>query len=397
MSSWSLATAEPGRVAFVSQGASGSYQLTYALGNGPQVIEVSLQPLGPSTPRETSAVTLIASWAKADDLGDRYNPLEAIWIVADGSKKSYKQHMGAVKSEKNVPRGTSHLSLTERYFCVSIKPSKPFSEAKLLPSPEATTAFSGTLDVDGTPLHALIYYGPRDYFYLKQNGFEEAFHVGTLGQIGLILLSILGWIAGVTKNYGVAIIALSALVTCAMAPFTLLGFRSMRRMQELKPKIDRIMAEHKSDPTAANKQVLALYKEHKVSPLGGCVPMLLQIPVFIALFQAISHSIGLRGQRFLWIADLSLPDRLLPLPFVLPFIGKDFNLLPILMAGVMYFQTKQSQQNMSAGASNPTANMMAGPLMPIIFGVMFYQFSAGLVLYWITNSVMAMIWYRVAK
>ena len=103
-------------------------------------------------------------------------------------------------------------------------------------------------------------------------------------------------------------------------------------------------------------------------------------------------------QRFLLVADLSLPDRLMTLPLTLPFLGKEVNLLPILMAGVMYFQTKQSQQNMSLGGNaNPSANMMAGPIMPIMFGVMFYQFPAGLVLYWITNSVMAMVWYRVAK
>lgn len=396
---WDVTKAEPTRVTLTSHGAIEGHVLTYAMGDTGHVINVTLEA-APLREHTQNSAMMIATWAKADQLGDRDNPLETVLAVSEnGVKTGYKRHLGTARIEKNVPRGTQQLSLTERYFCASIKPHNPLGDAKLLPSSHATIAVAASLAPEAeAPFHASVYYGPRDYFYLKRNGFEKAFHVGTLGQIGLILLSILGWLAGLTKSYGIAIIALSALVTCAMAPFTLAGFRSMRRMQALKPQIDKLMADHKNDPTAANKEVLALYKKHKVSPIGGCLPMVLQIPVFIALFQTISHSIGLRGQRFLWIADLSLPDRLLQLPVTLPLIGHYFNLLPILMAGVMYFQTKQSQQNMStAGTANPTANLMAGPMMPIMFGVMFYQVSSGLVLYWITNSVMAMIWYRVAK
>jgi YidC/Oxa1 family membrane protein insertase len=131
--------------------------------------------------------------------------------------------------------------------------------------------------------------------------------------------------------------------------------------------------------------------------MSGCLPLLLQMPVFIALFQAISHFIELRGQSFLWIKDLSLPDRLAKLPVAIPFLGSDLNLLPIVMAGAMYLQSKFSKTAAPADKSNPAMALMSGPFMSVLFGVMFYQVPSGLVLYWLTNTVISLIWFRTAK
>jgi len=245
-----------------------------------------------------------------------------------------------------------------------------------------------------TTYKATVYIGPRDYFYMNKAGFGDAFPIGIMGQIGLLLLMSLSWIAKVTRNYGVAIILFSGLITALMAPFTIMGFRSMKKLQELKPKIDRIMQQHKNDKAKANQAIFALYREHRVNPLSGCLPMLLQMPIFIAMFQAISHFIELRGKEFLWVSDLSMPDRLAKLPISIPFIGDYLNLLPLVMAVAMYFQTKMSQQSTAAAESNPTMKMMSGPIMPVMFGVMFYQFPSGLVLYWLTNSVISLILYK---
>jgi len=125
--------------------------------------------------------------------------------------------------------------------------------------------------------------------------------------------------------------------------------------------------------------------------------MLLQMPIFIAMFQAISHFIELRGRSFLWIKDLSLPDRAAQLPFSIPLIGNEFNALPIVMAVVMYVQTRMSQGGAGQSQSNPAMKMMSGPTMSIVFGVMFYQFPSGLVLYWLMNSVTSLVWYKLAK
>jgi YidC/Oxa1 family membrane protein insertase len=244
---------------------------------------------------------------------------------------------------------------------------------------------------------ATVYFGPLDYFYLKAADFDGAFPIGILGQIGLILLSMLNWIVKMTHNHGAAVILFSTLVTCAVAPFTMISFRSMKKMQELKPEMDKIMAKHKGNTQLANKEVFALYKEHRVSPLSGCLPMLLQLPIFFALFQAISHYVELRGKSFLWITDLSLPDRIAKLPFSLPLLGNDINILPILMSVAMFVQQRASVRSMPSSSANPAMAMMSGPLMSVMFGVMFYQFPAGLVLYWLTNTLISLVWYRLAK
>ena len=272
----------------------------------------------------------------------------------------------------------------------------------LIPSPDGTAALTAKAGLNSAAesrpgYRASLYIGPRDFFYLRKSGFDQAIAIGAIGQIGLIFLMFLSWIGKLTGNYGLAIILFSCLVSCLTAPFTLMSLKSMKKMQELKPHIDRIQAAHKDNPTKANQQVMAIYKEHRVNPLSGCLPMFLQMPIFIALFQAISHFIELRGKHFLWIRDLSLPDRLARLPTALPLIGNDLNLLPVIMAIAMYAQTKSSQARMGPVQNNPSANMMSGPTMSIVFGIMFYQFPSGLVLYWLTNSLLSLFWYQIAK
>ena len=261
---------------------------------------------------------MTSTWTKGDNLGNRYNQLEVMAVSPKkGKKYAYKRYSGHTKKEIDVPRGTFLISLAERYFCQSIRPAGVALDATVLPYTDEMEVVHVrapmTRGEDGLSTFAAdVYFGPRDYFYMRRAGIQEAFPIGMLGQIGLILVMVLNWIVGFTKNYGVAIILLAVLITCALSPFTLIGFKSMRKMQELKPKVDHLMAKHKNDMQKANQEVLALYKEHKVSPLSGCLPLLLQMPIFIALFQAISHYVGLRGEHFLWISDLSLPDRLPP-------------------------------------------------------------------------------------
>jgi YidC/Oxa1 family membrane protein insertase len=164
----------------------------------------------------------------------------------------------------------------------------------------------------------------------------------------------------------------------------------MKKLQELQPKLEQIKQKHAKDPQKVNQAMLELFREHKVSPLGGCLPMLLQLPIFFALWSAITHVIELRGEKFLWIKDLSLPDRLAKLPG-----GIDLNILPILVAIVMYLQTKSSQSSLAP--QSPNMKLLQGPFMPILFGVMFYGVPSGLVLYWFTNSVFSLAIYRLAK
>lgn len=389
---WQLDTQTTSSATFSALSSKGiKYLLSYEISGSGNVADVTLKvPDGTN-----SEAVLTTTWTRADDLSGQQNPLE---MVATGPKKDgtwYQKFRANPKSGKNVPRGTFLVSLTERYFTQSLRHISGIAQVQILGSPEGIIAAEST--VNASNYHGKLYFGPRDYFYLKQDGFGDAFKVGMLGQIGLILVMVLQWLAGITRNYGVAIVILSALISIAMAPFTLISMRSMKKMQGLKPEVDRIMAKHKSNPQKANQEVMALYKEQKVSPLSGCLPMFLQIPIFIALLQAITHFIGFRGAGFLWIKDLSLPDRVFALPTALPFLGSYLNILPIIMAGLMYFQTKLSSQNMTAPGPGAQPNLMAGPVMPIIFGVMFYQFPSALVLYWLTNSAISIGTYRLVR
>ncbi len=396
---WRLIEHSAGRLRFNASDAKGNnYNISYVIDSDNPIINIILEQVS----GEQNDITLSSSWTRGDTLDQRKNPLEVSVLSKDShGKEIHKRYLGHVRQERNVPRGTFLLSLAERYFCQSIRFKTADADVKLIPSSEGSIVAEAVMKSAATTQtitqELSIYFGPRDYFHLKRAGFEQAFPIGTLGQIGLIMLSLLSWIAKLTKSYGIAIILFASLITCAMAPFTLIGFKSMRKMQELKPQIDRIMAQHKGNTTIANREVFALYKQHRISPLSGCLPMLLQMPIFIALFQAISHFVELRGQRFLWIKDLSLPDRLSQLPIALPLLGKDLNLLPIIMAVAMYIQTKLSQGRSGQSTQDPTAKMFSGPMMSVLFGVMFYQFPSGLVLYWLTNSLMSLVWYRLAK
>lgn len=364
-------------------------KVSYELDQETPVLRTSL-----ITPTSSTGLNLSASWMRGDELANRQNRLEAYVIEPDSGKIRYHHFSTPWKGEKNVPRGTL-FALADRHFCLVAKAPSVWQGVQL--HTYGTQGIVARVPLAQSTEAVSIYFGARDFFQLRTVGFEKAFPIGILGQIGLILLALLNWLEGFTHNYGIAIILFSVLVTGAMSPFTLLSYRSMRRMQELKPQVDKIMAEHKSDPQKANKEVFALYKENKVSPLGGCLPMLLQMPIFIALFQAISHFVNLRGATFIGIKDLSLPDQMIHLPFRVPLVGNMVNLLPVIMAVAMYFQTRASQKNMGATADNPTAQMMSGPVMPVMFLFMFYQFPAGLVLYWLTNSVMSALISRVAN
>lgn len=345
---------------------------------------------------------IVCSWPTGFNRSADNRTEAVLRISPNGRPAKHKSFLAPLGSPKIVPRGTTIVSLAERHFCQSINVGAHdqkvtifsirggSSGASIEPSFSESTGWESTYS-------ATAYIGPRDYFYLKSAGFDDAFPLGMLGQIGLMLLTAIRWIARVTHNYGVAIILFASLVTFATAPFTLLSFKSIKKMQELKPLIDKIMSKHKGEPQKANQEVMALYKEHRVSPLSGCLPMLLQLPIFLALFRALSHFIDLRGASFLWINDLSLPDRMATLPFSAPFLGNELNALPLLMAVVMYVQTKMSQTSAPSADASSASKLLSGPMMSIVFGVMFYHFPSGLVLYWMTNSLVTILLYRLAR
>jgi YidC/Oxa1 family membrane protein insertase len=185
-------------------------------------------------------------------------------------------------------------------------------------------------------------------------------------------------------NWGLIIILFSVLTKLAFYPLTKTSTESMKRMQQLQPKIKELQAKYKDNQEKQSKAMMELYKKEKVNPMAGCLPLLLQMPVFVALYQALAHTIALRNTPFVgWIDDLSKPDALFTMPFSLPFLGPDFNLLPLLMTASMVIQMRLTPTPQAGGQM-----AMMNTMMPIIFLFFFYQMPSGLVLYWLVNNLM---------
>ena len=231
-----------------------------------------------------------------------------------------------------------------------------------------------------------LYFGPKKLGILKEVGanLDKAVNFGWFDVIAQPTLFLLNFFYGIVRNYGIAIILVTIVFKAIFWPITQKGLKSMKNMQKLQPKMVKIKEKYKGDPTRMNQEVMNLYKTYKVNPLGGCLPMLLQIPVFFALYKVLLMCVELRHAPFmLWITDLSAPDRL-PIGFEIPFVG-GLPVLTLLMGGSMFLQ-----QKMTPTTADPTqAKIMM--FLPVLFTFMFVNFASGLVLYWFVNNLLAIL------
>jgi YidC/Oxa1 family membrane protein insertase len=237
------------------------------------------------------------------------------------------------------------------------------------------------------------YVGPLDMKGLKNFGvgLERTIDMGRLRFLSVLFLRLMVWMYRYIPNYGVIIIIVSALTKLLFYRLTHKSFKAMKDMQRIQPKLKEIQEKYKGDRDRQNKEVMKLYKEAGVNPLGGCLPLLLQMPVFIALYNVLSNTIELRRAPFVgWINDLSVPDTLFRWKASLPFIGSEFHLLPILMGGAMLYQSKLGGSPTGDGVPQAQTKMMTY-LMPVIFTIFFYGMPSGLVLYWLVNNVLSIV------
>lgn len=245
----------------------------------------------------------------------------------------------------------------------------------------------------------LFYVGPKDMqelaqfadqrfaFLLEPKGFNP------MARIGQVLGWLLRLLHSIIPNYGVAIILLTVLVRAVLHPLTRTSQRSMYRMQKLQPRVAEVRERFKNDRQRMNEEMMKLYRESGVNPVGGCLPMLLQLPILIGLFTYLRQAIELRQQPFVWwIRDLSQPDAVWCLQYDIPVIGRAINILPILMIGAMVVQQKFTPKSQDP-QQQQTQKMMA--LMPVIFGFLFYNMASGLVLYWLVSTGLGLLeqWY----
>ena len=312
--------------------------------------------------------------------------------------KDKTSHLNAQKNAEI--QEIKFLALRDRYFCAIIEPVQNDFNAFIRKfnskESEVGLSFKGIILNPGqqTEQKFHIYLGPQELKLINSvnPGWATILYYGTFDFISQILLQLLGFLYAIVHNWGWAIVLLSLLVYIVLYPLSLKQMRSMKEMQVLQPKIEELRKSYKDNPQKLNKEIMELYREHKVNPLGGCLPLILQMPIFFALYQALMRSVALRGAHFLWIQDLSEPDRLFLLPVSLPVLGNELNILPIVMAIGMFIQQKFSMSATAATSTSAEQQKMMMIIMPIMFGVIFYHMPSGLVLYWFINSTLMLIY-----
>lgn len=226
--------------------------------------------------------------------------------------------------------------------------------------------------------------GPKELSVLESigKGMEKAIDFGYFGFISIPFLYILHFFHQFTGSYGIDIILLTVLLKILTAPLTHKSYVSMKQMQKLQPQMERLKEKFKDDREKLNKEIMEMYRRNGVNPLGGCLPMVVQFPVFIGLYNALYIPIELRHAPFLWIKDLSKPDwESLPFDFAGWHLG--IPVLTILMGASMFIQQWMTP---TAGDPNQRKLML---MMPLIFTFMFVTFPAGLTIYWLVNNVLS--------
>ena len=238
-----------------------------------------------------------------------------------------------------------------------------------------------TLDFD-------VFLGPKRLSLLKSIGgnLDKAVNFGMFDFIAKPCLWLMNFIYRFIPNYGVAIIFLTILTKVLLWPLGNKSYKSMSEMKKLQPLMAEIREKYKGDKKKINEEMMALYKTYKINPMGGCLPMIVQIPVFFALYRMLYQAIELRhAPFFLWINDLSAPDRLFHFNFSIPFMEPPYGIpvLTIIMGATMFLQQKMSPP---MGDATQAKMMM---LMPVVFTFIFINFSSGLVLYWLVNNILS--------
>ena len=287
------------------------------------------------------------------------------------------------------------IGFRDRYFATIVQPKKPFDKYHVKSNGETQLSLGGDFRAEiinpgQTKTYSFtIYLGPQNLDLLKQAspGFEKIMVFSNWGWLDAIskgIYWILGTLYKVIPSWGLCIILISLIIYGAMYPLTLKSLVSMKKMQALQPKMAELKKKHEKSPEKMNQEVMELYRRNGVNPLSGCLPMLLQMPIFVGLYQVLWRSFYFRGEGFLWIKDLSMPDQLFKLPFTIPFLGEYFNILPILMAIIMFFQQKMNMTNISSADSEQQQQQkMMLYFMPILMGFIFYNFASGLCVYFV--------------
>lgn len=326
---------------------------------------------------------------------DKYYSFTGTAVFVDNDLKQFKPKDLEDEEDADVTGSIAWLSYEDEYFITAVAPEEKKGAryiGKLQKSGVITaTHFSESVEIlPATEIQKSysLFLGPKEIKILKDfgNNLESAIDYGFFDVIAKPLHYLLIFFNKYLKNFGFSIILLTVIVKIIFWPLTHKSQKSMKEMQKLQPLMAKIREKYKDNKEMMNKELMGLYRTYKVNPMSGCLPMLIQIPVFIALYSVLSSSIELRHVPFaFWIKDLSTPDRLFSLPFGIPFMDPPYGIpvLTLLMGASMFIQ--QKMQPMVGDPAQAKIMMF----MPVMFTVMFINFPSGLVLYWLTQNILS--------
>ena len=297
-----------------------------------------------------------------------------------------KDGLGRFKERTEYPRvgDIEWVTTQSRYFIAAVAPDGVMCrETRALGGSETrSVGFRAAVPIEGESASVTfnVFAGPQDYKLISAMGvgLERAIDMGWsfTRPLSVLLLKALVWAHDYLPNYGLVIILISILTKLIFYRLTHKSFTEMKRMQDVQPKLNALKEQFADNKEALAKAQMELYKKEGVNPLGSCLPMILQMPVFIALFQVLRTTIELRGAPFmLWITDLSQPDTIAAIA------GFPIHILPLLMGLGMLLQQKFTTSDPSQAAMTK--------MMPILFTVLFYNFASGLVIYWLVNTILS--------
>ncbi len=346
------------------------------------------------------------------EIATKYRDVKAGFLDAGGDL--VPQSLTATELVKSVdknapqewPRPFRYAGIDVQYFAALLLPTAPqlqdqyFESTKPILVERAETKeysdisllfTSKTLDIpaEGNVEHKFkLFLGPKRQELLESHEADAVFDYGWFGSISHLLVNILRGIHSWGIPYGIAIMILTGMVRTLMFPISKKQAASSNKMKELQPLLNEMREKYKDDKQKQAQAQMELYKKAGFNPFGGCLLAFLQLPVFIALYQALNNSVDLRMAPFLYIDNLAAPDALFPMPFALPFLGQDFNLLPIITL-VLYFVQQKAMMPPPTNEEMAMQQKMMNYML-IFMGFMFYKVPAGLCVYFICSTLWGM-------
>ena len=401
------ATQDPAIVEFEAVIGSGRLRMTYTFVPGDYEIKLEVAHVNAAGFQTAEGYEMVWNGAVpfSEDVDYRKEEVSKVGAYArSGNDVDGITLQGDEVTDRTLRGNISWVGVKNKYFGAVILADEPAREAELFgerigeaDDPEVQVDFRASMFVgspDGSPDTYRLYLGPLEYRQIRRyDGVYgmvdygwDAFEWMTRPLAIAVFIPTFGFLSSIIDNYGLVIILFCLLIKIVLLPLTLSSYKSMAKMRELQPKMQEIKEKYADNPQKQQEATIKMYRESGTNPLGACLPMLLQYPIIIALWQFLQQSIEIRQQGFLWAPDLSAPDIILNLPFEIPFYGDFVAGFTILMGLSMIVQMRLQ----ATPASGPQAKIFMY-MMPAMIFVIFNRLPSGLSLYYFCYNVFSAV------